>query len=86
MLFLNPFLLLGLVGVAIPVIIHLFNRKSALTTDWGAMQFLFTDEGIGEMAYQGPEAYGEYREPIDRLIQLALEEHDARSRLITTGY
>ncbi|MGI9241971.1 MAG: BatA domain-containing protein, partial [Verrucomicrobiales bacterium] len=40
MLFLNPFLLLGLFGVAIPVIIHLFNRKSVHTTDWGAMQFL----------------------------------------------
>ena len=40
MLFLNPFLLIGLVGVAIPVIIHLFNRKSVHSTDWGAMQFL----------------------------------------------
>ena len=27
-----------------------------------------------------------YTELVDRLIQLALEEHDARSRLLTTGY
>lgn len=40
MLFLNPSLLFGLVGVAIPVILHLFNRKAAQHTDWGAMQFL----------------------------------------------
>lgn len=33
-------MLFGLVGVAIPVVIHLFNRKSAHSTDWGAMQFL----------------------------------------------
>jgi len=39
-LFLNPLLLLGLAGVAIPVIVHLFNRKSVHTVDWGAMQFL----------------------------------------------
>ena len=33
-------MLLGLLAVAVPVIIHLFNRKSDHTTDWGAMQFL----------------------------------------------
>lgn len=40
MLFLNPWLLLGLLGVVIPVLIHLFSRKSADNTEWGAMQFL----------------------------------------------
>jgi hypothetical protein len=40
MLFLNPFLLLGLAGIAIPVIIHLFNRRNAREVNWGAMRFL----------------------------------------------
>jgi hypothetical protein len=40
MLFLNPFLLLGLAGIAIPVIIHLFNRRNAREVSWGAMRFL----------------------------------------------
>ncbi len=40
MLFLNPFLLLGLAGIAIPVIIHLFNRRNAREVLWGAMRFL----------------------------------------------
>ena len=40
MLFLNPYLLLGLVGISIPVIIHLFNRRNAREVSWGAMRFL----------------------------------------------
>ncbi len=36
----NPLMLLGLLGVAIPIIIHLLNRRRAVTVDWGAMQFL----------------------------------------------
>ena len=40
MLFLNPWLMLGLVAVAIPILIHLFNRQWAKDMDWGAMQFL----------------------------------------------
>ncbi|HNX34917.1 MAG TPA: PA14 domain-containing protein [Kiritimatiellia bacterium] len=40
MLFLNPYLLLGLLGIAIPVIIHLFNRRNAREVKWGAMRFL----------------------------------------------
>lgn len=40
MLFLNPYLLLGLLGIAIPVIIHLFNRRNAREIKWGAMRFL----------------------------------------------
>ena len=40
MLFLNTWLLLGLAGIAIPVIIHLINRRQAKVIDWGAMRFL----------------------------------------------
>lgn len=40
MLFFNPFLLLGLAAIAIPIIIHLLNRVSARHIEWGAMQFL----------------------------------------------
>ena len=32
--------LLGLLGMAIPVILHLLNRSAARETDWGAMRFL----------------------------------------------
>jgi hypothetical protein len=41
MLFLNPWLLAGLAGVAIPVIIHLVRQQAAKPVDWGAMRFLF---------------------------------------------
>ncbi len=40
MLFLNPWLLLALAGVSIPVIIHLVRRHAAKPIDWGAMRFL----------------------------------------------
>jgi hypothetical protein len=40
MLFLNSWLLLGVLGVSIPVIIHLLNRRHAKVVDWGAMRFL----------------------------------------------
>jgi hypothetical protein len=33
-------MLWGLLGVAIPVIIHFLNRRRATVVDWGAMQFL----------------------------------------------
>jgi len=33
-------LLFGLAAVSIPILIHLFNRRSAKAVDWGAMQFL----------------------------------------------
>jgi hypothetical protein len=36
----NPLMLLGLLGVAIPVVVHLLNRRRAQVIDWGAMQFL----------------------------------------------
>jgi len=40
MTFLNGIMLLGLAAVAIPVIIHILNRRRAQVVDWGAMQFL----------------------------------------------
>ena len=40
MTFLNPLMLTGLVVVAVPLLIHLLNRRKARTVDWGAMQFL----------------------------------------------
>ncbi len=41
MLFKNPWLLAGLAGVLIPVILHLIRRQAAKPYDWGAMRFLF---------------------------------------------
>ena len=40
MTFLNYAMLFGLIGVAIPIVIHLLNRRRAQLVDWGAMQFL----------------------------------------------
>jgi hypothetical protein len=37
---LNSAMLLGLAGAALPVIIHLLNRRRDTVIDWGAMQFL----------------------------------------------
>ncbi len=41
MLFLNPWLLAGLVAITLPIIIHLVRRQAAKPLDWGAMRFLF---------------------------------------------
>lgn len=41
MLFLNPWMLLGLAGVLVPIILHMMRRQSAKPLDWGAMRFLF---------------------------------------------
>jgi hypothetical protein len=35
-----PAMLWGLLGIAIPIVIHLFNRRRATVVEWGAMQFL----------------------------------------------
>jgi hypothetical protein len=43
-MFYNPWLLLGLVVLAIPPIIHLLNRRRYDIIDWGAMQFLKISE------------------------------------------
>ena len=40
MIFLNPWLLMALAGVSIPVIIHLVRRQAAKPVLWGAMRFL----------------------------------------------
>ena len=38
--FLNPWLLLGTLGVAVPIIIHLLNRYRHRQVEWGAMELL----------------------------------------------
>ncbi len=40
MLFLNPLLLWGLLAAAVPIVIHLLNRRRHKTIQWAAMQFL----------------------------------------------
>ena len=40
MTFLNPFLLLAGLGVALPILAHLLNRYRVKRTDWAAMRFL----------------------------------------------
>src|SRR5690242_10176797 len=40
----NLLMLCGLAGVAIPIIIHLLNRRRYNVVDWGAMQFLQVSE------------------------------------------
>jgi von Willebrand factor type A domain/Aerotolerance regulator N-terminal len=37
---LNPWMLIGLAALAVPVVIHLLNRRRYDVVDWGAMQFL----------------------------------------------
>lgn len=40
MSFLNPLLLIGALGIALPILAHLLNRHQMRHTDWAAMQFL----------------------------------------------
>ncbi len=40
MTFLQPIMLLGLLGVLAPILIHLLNRRRARVVPWGAMRFL----------------------------------------------
>lgn len=40
MFFLNPWLLLGLFGISVPLFLHLFNRRKSSLIRWGAMMFL----------------------------------------------
>jgi len=40
MSFLNPLLLLGVLGIALPILAHLLNRHQVKRTDWAAMRFL----------------------------------------------
>src|SRR5437762_5155310 len=41
---LNAALLLGLAGLAIPIIVHLLHRRRFEVVEWGAMQFLQISE------------------------------------------
>ena len=38
--FINPLLLTGLAGIALPVLAHLLSKKKYDVVQWGAMQFL----------------------------------------------
>lgn len=38
--FLNPMMLLGLLGLSLPILVHLLSRKKYDIVQWGAMQFL----------------------------------------------
>src|SRR6056300_761112 len=40
MSFLNPLLLLGALGIGLPILAHLLNRFEVKRTDWAAMRFL----------------------------------------------
>ncbi len=40
MSFLNPLMLLGALGIALPILAHLLNRFQVQSTDWAAMRFL----------------------------------------------
>jgi hypothetical protein len=42
--FLNPWMLVGLSAVIVPLVIHLLNRRRYEVVDWGAMQFLQLSE------------------------------------------
>ena len=56
MLFLNTVLLLGALGIAIPIVIHLLNRRSSRVVDWGAMGFLLESLAIRNRRIQLEEA------------------------------
>lgn len=56
MLFLNTLLLLGALGISIPIIIHLLNRRSSRVVDWGAMNFLLESLAIRNRRIQLEEA------------------------------
>ncbi len=40
MLFLNMFMLIGVAGLSIPIILHILNRRQSKLMEWGAMKFL----------------------------------------------
>lgn len=56
MLFLNTILLLGALGIAIPIAIHLLNRRSNRVIAWGAMNFLLESLAIRNRRIQLEEA------------------------------
>lgn len=56
MLFLNTLLAFGALGILIPIIIHLLNRRSNRVVDWGAMNFLLESLAIRNRRIQLEEA------------------------------
>ncbi len=56
MLFLNTILLLGALGIMIPIVIHLLNRRSSRIVNWGAMNFLLESLAIRNRRIQLEEA------------------------------
>ncbi|MEM7603235.1 MAG: BatA domain-containing protein, partial [Verrucomicrobiota bacterium] len=64
MLFLNTALLLGALGIAIPIVIHLLNRRSSRVVEWGAMNFLMESLAIrhevGRSVSVGTDVVGSY--------------------------
>lgn len=56
MLFLNTALLIGALGILIPILIHLLNRRSNRIVEWGAMSFLFESIAIRNRRIQLEEA------------------------------
>jgi len=55
-LFLNTALLIGALGILIPIIIHLLNRRSSRVVEWGAMNFLLESLAIRNRRIQLEEA------------------------------
>src|SRR5207244_3479214 len=43
-MFLNPIMLAGIAGAAVPLVLHLLSRARCRTMDWGAMMFLEAGE------------------------------------------
>jgi len=56
LLFLNTALLLGALGISIPIVIHLLNRRSNRIVEWGAMNFLLESLAIRNRRIQLEEA------------------------------
>ena len=55
-MFLNTALVIGALAIAIPIIIHLLNRRSKKIVDWGAMNFLLESLEIRNRRIQLEEA------------------------------
>ena len=55
-MFLNTALVIGALAIAIPIIIHLLNRRSKKIVDWGAMNFLLESLEIRSRRIQLEEA------------------------------
>ncbi|MGH7909275.1 MAG: BatA domain-containing protein, partial [Thermodesulfobacteriota bacterium] len=42
--FLNPFFLIGLVTVSLPIVVHLISRKSGIKMSFSAVSFLISSQ------------------------------------------